>query len=234
MIAPALGVPPRFYRAFAQFLQGEGLAVRIADPSTHTLADWAARDLPDALADLASRFPGVPRVWIGHSMGGQLFGLVRDADVVRALLVAAQHGHWRNWPAPSRYAMAALWWGAIPVVARALGRVPMPGGVVVPGTIARRWARWGRSRRYLLDDADARSGFATYRGPIVSYAIEDDRYAPVTTVRPLAAAFRATAAEVRVAHPRAFGVDTLGHFGCFRAPAIALWREWLAWLTAAG
>src|SRR5512147_2325616 len=75
LIAPALGVPPRFYRAFAQFLQGEGLAVRIAALRGDTLAAWAARDLPDALADLATPFPDAPRVWIGHSMGGQLFGM---------------------------------------------------------------------------------------------------------------------------------------------------------------
>lgn len=250
LLAPAMGVPRRFYRPFVEHLAGAGVAVlsfdyrgmagsarRGIDPS---LDDWAELDLPAALARLRGAAPGVPVAWIGHSMGGQLLGLVRDpAPVDRALLVAAQHGHWRNWPRPARYAMAALWWGVIPALIRAAGRWPMAAvgqGDDVPARAARQWARWGRDREYVVGHARRRggpSGFDGYRGALVGYALADDRYAPASTVRPLIEAFGAARGEVRVVRPADVGVARLGHFGAFRPAARRLWDEWVGWLTSA-
>ena len=234
LLAPALGVPRRFYAPFAGWLAAEGITTLVAGGRDTTLHDWADLDLPAALARLRGEHERV--VWIGHSMGGQLFGLLADAPVERALFVAAQHGHWRNWRGWPRYAMAALWYLGIPALTAATGRFPMRpvGGQDVPAGIAREWASWGRSRDYVVGFARARgaSAFTRYTGPLRSYAITDDRYAPLSTVRPLAAAFTATRAEVREVSPARYGLDRLGHFGPFRPSAQALWAEWRDWLLA--
>src|SRR5688572_13524152 len=79
LLAPALGVPARFYRPFAEFLAGEGIATLVAECRGPTLRAWADEDLPAALARLRAAYPGLPIAWIGHSMGGQLFGMIPDA-----------------------------------------------------------------------------------------------------------------------------------------------------------
>jgi predicted alpha/beta hydrolase len=232
LLAPALGVPLRFYAPFAEWLASEGITTLVAGGRDTTLRDWADLDLPAALAHLRAQHAAV--VWIGHSMGGQLFGLLNDAPVERALFVAAQHGHWRNWHGWPRYAMAALWYVGIPALTAATGRLPMRpvGGQDVPAGIAREWASWGRSRDYVVGVARSRgaSAFTRYAGPLVSYAISDDRYAPLSTVRPLAAAFTATRAEVREVSPARYGLTRMGHFGPFRPTARKLWAEWRDWL----
>jgi predicted alpha/beta hydrolase len=250
LIAPALGVRRGFYRPLAEFFAEGGVASLILDyrgvggsrPASlrgyrATLRDWADQDLTRAVAELGVRWPGVPRVWVGHSIGGQLFGLIRDPPVTRALLIAAQHGHWRNWPGWRRFAMAALWWGAIPAVARAAGRLPLEAlrqGEDVPAGVAREWARWGRDREYVVGVARRRgdSGFDRFGGPLRSYALADDTYAPPSTVRPLAEAFRAAQLEYREVSPSEIGATRLGHFGAFRAGARPLWAEWRQWLLA--
>jgi predicted alpha/beta hydrolase len=250
LLAPALGVPRRFYRPLAAFLADAGIAVLSLDyrgvggsaPGDlrgyrASLTDWADLDLPAALAHLAAAVPGVPRVWIGHSMGGQLFGLQPDPPVTRALFIAAQHGHWRNWQGWPRLAMGAFFWAVVPAATRAAGRLPMRAwrqGEDVPAGVAREWARWGRDRAYVVGAARRRgaSGFDRYRGALVSYAIADDRYAPPSTVRPLVEAFRATRGELRIVRPADVGVARLGHFGAFRPPARRLWGQWRDWLLA--
>jgi len=248
LIAPALGVRRGFYGALAEFFAEGGLAAMTLDyrgiggseaaGGRATLHDWADLDLTAALADLERRFPGVPRVWFGHSMGGQLFGLLPDPPVAAALFVAAQHGHWRNWAGWRRYVMAGLWWGVIPVASRLAGRLPMRRfgrGEDVPPGVAREWARWGRDPDYAIGFARRRgeSGFARFAGPIRAYAISDDTYAPPSTVRPLLDAFTRARTEYVEVGPARTGEASLGHFGGFRPSARPLWQEWRDWLLSA-
>jgi len=247
-------VPRRYYATFAQYLADAGTVVLTLDYRgmgdsaprdlrgyEATLDDWADQDLPAALAFLRGSFPELPLTWIGHSMGGQLLGLVAadtlappaggGAPVERAVLIGAQHGHWRNWPDWRRYAMAALWWAGIPLATRLAGRLPMRAlgqGEDVPAAMARQWAGWGRSRDYIVGHARRRSrvsGFDGYRGALVSYAITDDTYAPPATVRPLVDAFAATRGEYRELAPRDVGMERITHFGAFRPEARPVWAE---------
>ncbi len=251
LLAPAMGVPRRFYRPLGAYLADAGLAVLVPDyrgiggsapPVLRgfeaSLHDWADLDLRGGVAYLQRRFPGAPMTWFGHSVGGQLLGLVPDPPVRRALMVGSQHGHWRNWPGRARYAMAALWWVAIPTLTTLLGKLPMRrlgGGEDLPAGVAREWARWGRARDYVVGYALRRgpSGFASFRGDLLAYAITDDAYAPPASVAPLVDSFTAARSElVRVA-PERVGLGRLGHFGAFREEARPLWEEWREWLAEA-
>lgn len=250
LLAPALGVRRGFYRPLAEYLAEAGIAVLVPDyrgvggsaPArlrgfAATLDDWAALDLPAALAAVQAAAPGAPAAWIGHSIGGQLLGLTPRPAVARALLVAAQHGHWRNWRGWRAAQMAALWWTVIPAATRLAGRLPMRAlrqGEDVPAGVAAQWARWGRDPGYVV--AHARgvpgSGFGSYAGALVAWAIADDWMAPPSTVRPLLDAFVAAQGAYEVAEPRALGVPALGHFGALRPGAERLWARWRDWLLA--
>lgn len=259
LLAPAMGVPRAFYAAFAGHLAEQGIAALTVDYRgiggsregagtlrgfRAALHDWAELDLAGALDALASRAPGAPLLWIGHSVGGQLFGLLDEARVRAALFVGSQSGHWRLWPGAGRLAMLALWYAVIPAVVPVFGRLPgavFGGGEDVPAGVAREWASWGRSREYLLSYARPRGGrgFTRFGGPIRSYAISDDAFAPVPTVSALAACYTAARTEVRVVRPSDAGARSLGHFGFFRARVGGpLWSEASRWLlgeaTASG
>ena len=252
LIAPAMGVPRRFYAPFAAHLAGAGLAALTLDLRgtggsrrgrlrgfEASLHGWGELDLAGAVDALAARFPGKPLLWVGHSAGGQLLGLVDDRRLAAALLVGAQSGHWRLWRGFGRAVMAALWWVAIPAVVKVVGYLPLSRlsrGEDVPAGVALEWAAWGRHRDYILSYAGARGGmgFARFSGPIRSYAVADDRYAPPAAVEALLEAFSRARGELRVVTPGEVGVARLGHFGFFRPRhEPTLWAEAAAWLRTA-
>ncbi|WP_373046866.1 serine aminopeptidase domain-containing protein [Vulgatibacter sp.] len=244
LVAAAMGVPRRYYGPFATFLAEAGLQTLAFDyrgiggsapPRLRgfpaRLEDWATLDLPAAAAELR-RHGDAPLFWLGHSVGGQLFGLTEGLDVRGALFVASQSGYWRNWETPrGRLAIFAFFWGLVPALTLLLGKLPMRllgQGEDLPAGVARQWAAWGRDPDYVLGHARRTRGLEhfDYRGPMRFYAIADDPYAPPRTVERLHGFFPHAAGELRVVEPAALGVPRIGHFGPFR-PTFreTLWPE---------
>lgn len=249
LLAPAMGVRRQFYNRVASHFASNGIATLlvdyrgIGDSAPHrlrgfraTLRDWAERDLAAALASLREHVPGVPLVWLGHSLGGQLLGLLRDPPIARALFVASQSGHWRHWRGRGRVAMWALWHVVLPIVTPLAGRLPLRAlrqGEDVPAQVALEWARWARRPDYILSVAHDRPeiAFNAMRAPIRSYVIADDAYAPRAAVEALLRGYRVAPTELRVVRPRDAGMRRIGHFGAFTPAAATLWQEWTQWIV---
>ena len=252
LVAPAMGVPRRYYAPFAAFLARQGMAALTLDyrgigdsrrgslrrvPAT--LQDWGEHDLAGATDLLVARVPDAPLLWVGHSVGGQLLGILEDVPVAGALLVGAQSGHWRLWSGTWRWRMFLLWYALIPVLVPLLGRLPaavLGGGEDVPPGVARQWAGWGRRRDYLMSYAAPRGGrgFARLAAPIVGYAIADDPFAPLASVEALLGFYVAARRSVRVVRPGDVGARQIGHFGFFRTRFEAtLWRDAALFLSRA-
>jgi len=249
LVAPAMGVPRRFYREVATFFATRGADVLTLDyrgiggsrPSSlrgfpARLSDWGELDVEAGLRSVRERYSGLPLVYFAHSVGGQLLGLAPSAPAVeRALFVASQsawEGHWDgNW----RWRMRALWRVMIPVATAAFGHLPgwLGVGQDVPKRVAREWARWGRHPDYLLRDGGAarRAAYAALGFPLRAVAIADDNYAPERSVRALVGFYAGSRSEVHVVEPSAVGRRRLGHFAPFRRePGEALWPSWADWL----
>jgi predicted alpha/beta hydrolase len=245
LLAPAMGVRRGFYGAFASYLAQHGSAVLCLDyrgigdsrPASlrgfHArLRDWGEQDLEGALDELDRRHGGVPRVFIGHSVGGQLLGLLSPGRVERALLVASQSGYYGVWPWKDRAKMAATWFVTIPLLARVFGYLPLKrlqgSGEDLPLGVALEWARWGRHPDYIMSYARGLQdkSFARFRGPLRAYAISDDWLAPRGAVETLVACFSEARSELRALDPASLGVANIGHFAAFR-PAFrdSLWPE---------
>jgi predicted alpha/beta hydrolase len=108
-------------------------------------------------------------------------------------------------------------------------------GEDLPATVADEWARWCRTRGYLLgDDGSRRAGYARIRAPIVAYSFTDDDYAPRETVAAWLQFFPNAAVSHRHLAPAEAGAREVGHFGFFR-PAFeqTLWKDALKWLGSA-
>ncbi|WP_286743136.1 alpha/beta fold hydrolase, partial [Aquabacterium sp. UBA2148] len=159
LIGAAMGVPQRFYQAFATWLAEQGVAVLTFDwrgtgdsaPRSlrgfkASITDWAMQDLPAAADALCARWPDAPRTFLGHSLGGQLFGwLAQPERFERVLTVASGNGYWRmNAPAVRRKA-PLLWWVLAPVGIALAGYFPGKRlGAVgdLPAAAMWQWRRW--------------------------------------------------------------------------------------------
>ncbi len=254
LVAPATGVSLRIYRRLAAFLSTRGFATLLLDyrgtggsrPASlrgfHASADdWAALDLAAAVSFLEGRYPTLPLTWLGHSIGGQLFGLCPERRRVRAaVFVAAQNGHWRHWQGLLRWRMLLNWYVMVPVLTAAFGYLPMRrftgSGEDVPAAMARQWARWGRNRGYLMASklADPKVAFGDVAIPLCAYSFTDDRlFGPEAAVEALLAFYPSAALERRRLAPAELGKERIGHFGWLRPEFEApLWAGMADWLLA--
>jgi predicted alpha/beta hydrolase len=233
VIASATGVRRAYYAPFASYLASRGHDVvtfdyrGIADsrrasqkPKMH---DWGEKDLAGVVeragVTLGARRGQVDIV--GHSVGGQIVGLLPGAEtdsVRRFVMVAAQSGDYRLWPLPSRLAMAALWYGVVPGVTRAVGYLPGSLGIGedLPPGVALEWAAWCRTPGYLVGGPGAprRAGFARLRAEALAFGFDDDPYAPPAAIDALVSLYEN--ATVERVHVSRAGAGPIGHFGFFR------------------
>ncbi len=177
LINSATAVPRKVYRGFAGYLARRGCAVLTYDyrgtggsrqkalvgynqPKSlvgfkATMSDWAALDVTAAVAWMRERYKALPLNYVGHSFGGQALGLLaNNAEVSRALLIAAQAGYWKLMASPERYRVYALLNYVGTPLTRMLGYAPGWSGLGedLPKGVFEQWVRWVMSERYLFTD----------------------------------------------------------------------------------
>ena len=248
LIAGAMAVRAKFYAPLAAHLAEQGAAALTVDyrgiggsrPQGSlrgfraTFHDWGERDLGGAADFLAARFPGLPLLWLGHSAGSQLMGLLPEPQIAAALFVSSGTAYWRKYHGRSRAFLASLFFAGIPVAVSLAGHLPMRllgGGDDVPAGVAREWARWARDPRYVFSYAEPRGGlgFTRYAGPLLAVSITDDSYAPPEAVEHLVSLYTQARKERRTLRP---DPAPIGHFGFFRRRE--LWDEPVRWLLSQG
>jgi len=257
LIAPAMGVPQRFYADFAEWLAGQGVAVFSFDyrgigesrPADHRAslrglqADvtvWAEQDAAAALDFLDRALPtATPIHWLGHSLGGQIFGMVPNrARVSRMVTVGSGTGYWLHNAAKARSYVWWLWFVVCPIVMPLYGYFPgkrlkkigdLPLGVM------RQWRDWCLKRDYLIGERGAearREVYAAVRTPILSLSFTDDEYMSARNIQILHGFYANAPREMRRIRPADIGERAIGHFGFFRKrSAPTLWPQVSVWLT---
>jgi predicted alpha/beta hydrolase len=252
VINSATAVRRRYYDRFAQYLASAGFGVITYDYRgiggsaprplrgfVASMREWGEVDQPAVLAHAAEWQPGVPLFVVGHSVGGQIFGLLRDPSrVQRVLMVAAQHNYWGLWAPPRRWILWGLWHVFMPATSHLLGYFPSSKvglGEDLPRGVALEWARWCRSPGALVQaiGGDAATRFAQYRGPILALSFDDDHaFAPRATVDALLRLYPSARVEHRHLTAASLGLKKVGHFGFFRETASEHgWRMALDWLA---
>lgn len=252
VLAGALGVPRRFYGRFAEFMAAQGVAVLTFDyrgvadsvpgEGQEILIDmerWGRLDIDAAIRGAASLYPGTPVFLVGHSCGGQLFGLAASStELAGAVLVAASLPHRTRYPRPDRYALWLLWRVLAPIYTLGRGHTPttLPGmsGAIAPKRVYQQWSRWCRSKQYLFDPKFGLdvSRYATMSMPMMVLAVSDDDQAPAAAVTALAERFPQAQIERRLVDALHMGFGSVGHMGFFRSKhRDALWFPVLNWIV---
>jgi len=260
LINSATAVPRKIYKGFAGYLARRGCAVLTYDyrgtgdsrqkalvgynqPKSlvgfkASMADWAALDVSAAVAWMRERYRTLPLGYIGHSFGGQALGLIPDnAEVSRALLIAAQAGYWKLMAAPERYRVYAMMNFIGTPLTRLLGYAPGWSGIGedLPKDVFLQWTDWVMSKRYMFDDPNlpALKNFANYKGAMRALCLSDDPWATRPAVELLCSGYTSAKPEIITVRPADAGVAKIGHFGFFRPEhRDTLWRGAAEWLEA--
>lgn len=252
LIAPAMGVPQRFYEGFATWLQSQGVAVMSFDwrgvgeaaPASlrgfrASITDWAERDLPAVADAFCARWPQASRTYLGHSLGGQLFGCLPQPERFHQLLtVASGSGYWR-FNAPAVRAKAPLlWWFLAPVALGLLGYFPGKRLRVLadlPAQAMWQWRRWCLHPDYLGAEGPAwRTRHAAVRTPITALILEDDELLSPEGIRDLYRLYPQAPVRFESLQAARFGLKRIGHLGLFQSHAAsALWPLALRCIHAA-
>jgi predicted alpha/beta hydrolase len=246
----AMGVAQRYYSKFAEWLAAQGfLAVTfdyrgIGLSAPRSLRDfevdifgWAQQDCAVVIDHVKARLPDAPLYWVGHSLGGQLLGLIPNRHRIdRIVTVATGSGYWIENSWPTKRVVWWLWFVVVPIALRVVGYFPgkrirkvgdLPKGVMA------QWRRWCLAREYVVgaEGEAVRAAYASVRTPIMSLSFTDDEMMSERGVRSMHDLYRAAPVEYRRISPQEVGAAQIGHFGFFRPQfEQTLWpivRDWI-------
>ena len=251
LLHPATAVTQGYYEAFARWLAGLGLSVltydyrgtgasRPADlrTCTVTMADWMEQDVGAVTRWAAERYPALPLLAVGHSVGGHAIALSDETVRLRAAVLVASHA------GATRLVRGLGERLRVRLVMRVLGPLLcalcgyMPGrriglGEDLPASVMRQWSRWTSLPRYFFDDPAMYAGrrMRAQRLPLLVLGFDDDPWANPEAIAMLVAPLVNAGVERRQVAPVDAGVPAIGHMGFFRKRcATLLWPQVGDWL----
>jgi predicted alpha/beta hydrolase len=253
LINPATGFPQTYYFKLAQYAAARGYDSLVYDyrgmgesahrahrDETARMSDWGLLDMRAALDCIADDNPGRCVFTLGHSVGGQFLGLLRNHARARAhVLVATSIGYWRWQHSPFKW--LALWFWRVhgPAMLRIKGYVPSGGGwagLPLPRGVFEQWRSWCLRAQHFGPDLLGPLGdhvFGEIRAPLLSLGFADDPIATRRSVAALLDYFPNARREERWIEPRAVGLKRIGHEGFFRANnGAVLWPPLFDWLDS--
>lgn len=242
VIGGAMGVRQAFYEGFAAWLAGQGYRVTTFDYRGHgdslqgalrdvqaDLHDWA-RDYEAVIAHAKAAMPARPLFLLGHSLGAQLPGLLREPQRVDGLLsIAAGSGYWRDNAPRLKRTVLYFWHVLVPLATRVCGYFPgrrlrkvgdLPAGVIL------QWRRWCLNPRYSVgaEGEAAERSYAAVRFPVLALSMSDDELMTWRGTRHLVDLYANAPRSVERVAPNDVQARRIGHFGFFREQfAHSLW-----------
>lgn len=255
VVAPAIGVPQRFYCRFAEFARERGYEVMTFDyrgiarsaPSSlkgfeMDLRDWGRIDLASVIelnADEADRL-GIPLYVVAHSFGGQAFGMIPNPERVRALFTYGTGAGWHGWmPKSEQVRVLAMWTFVAPLLARwdkYLSWSKLGMGEDLPLGVYRQWRRWCSFPHYFFDDPSIgthmRDLFSRVRTTMLAVAATDDRWTTPRSRDAFLIGYENANVSTIDLDPGSTKVGALGHMGYFRQSASPLWPRMFDWFES--
>ncbi len=247
LIVAAMATPQDYYRPFAEWLAKQGLITATFDYRGTGLSrptqlrgfqadifDWAKLDCAAMIQGLSDLSPGLPLYWIGHSLGGQILGLVPNRErIAKAVTIATGSGYWRENVAGIRPKAWWLWFVVTPLAVPLWGY--FPGKALrkvgdLPKGVMQQWRRWCLDRDYAIGaEGDAiREQYAAVRTPIVSLSFSDDEMMSARNTESIHGFYSSAPRLMKRIAPQDIGVRRIGHFGFFRSAfESSLWQQHL-------
>jgi predicted alpha/beta hydrolase len=248
VVAPALGVPRKYYAHFCRYLAHCNISTVTFDyrgfggsgptwrpDAAVSMCDLGRRDLSAVLSFTHGMKPGSDLYFVGHSFGMMALAFAPNAaGASRAISVATGSAYYRFQPFPRSLLRLAFLTVIVPRIARLHGHFPgRMFGILgnIPQTIVADMARCCREKNFVKDAMrHDNSRDAPYRGDIWALSFTDDRLLPRAAVDDFHGNF--SAARVLRSHlkPDEIGRRRVGHNGAFQLGSDILWNEMVKWL----
>jgi predicted alpha/beta hydrolase len=251
VISAGTGFPQTFYFKLASYCAERGYDALVYDyrgigwsgpkdlaSETAKMSDWGLFDIRAAVDAAAARAGPLPVFTLGHSVGGQFLGLMKNHALARAhVQIGTAVGYWRWEHAPFRYLAWWFWRVHGPLMLALKGYIPSGGGwagLPLPRGVYLEWRRWctrpdhfgGDLSTYLSDNV-----FAEIRAPLLCVGFTDDPIATRKTVQVLNEFFPNARRESRWYSPADAGGKRIGHEGFFASRhRDTLWKPVLDWI----
>lgn len=250
MIAPATGIKRGFYHHFAEFLSqnhfavltfdnrgiGDSLVGKIKD-SEASLQCWGQQDLPAALAFLQTKFPDTKYHLVGHSAGGQLIGLMRNASSLSSIYnYACSSGKLVNMRFGYQLKAHFFMNFFIPVTNLLFGFTPAQWvgmGEPLPKNVARQWQQWCNNGGYVktaFRKTIHQHYYHELEKPSLWVNAVDDDIANDKNVDDMVSVFDKLEVTKQTLNPLEHGLKEIGHMKFFSRKSKDIWAQPLAWL----
>ncbi|NRA55475.1 MAG: alpha/beta fold hydrolase [Gammaproteobacteria bacterium] len=249
VIGPATGIKRQFYRHFATYLAEHGYGVLTFDnrgigqslvghvrESKASLQCWGEQDLPAALTALISHFPGVPYHLVGHSAGGQLIGLMNNADQLSSMYtVASSSGRLSNMKMPYWFKAQFFMNLFIPLNNLLFGHTKsqlVGMGEPLPQAVADQWRQWCNGQGY-VKTAFGHSITTHYYDqltlPTMWVNATDDDIANQENLADMLSVFKKIKVDTLTVSPQKPDLAEIGHMKFFSRKSQTLWPHALTW-----
>jgi predicted alpha/beta hydrolase len=235
---PAMGVPARKYRHFAQALAALGWPVALhewrgQDSSNRRAARGCNWGYAQLLADIAASRAALEkydpgRRWVigGHSLGGQLAVLalaLAPQDYAGYALAGSGQPWWRTFPGwhKGMLLVAIAWFRAVSAVCGYFpGERAGFGGREARG-VMQDWARSAASGNYAAAglDVDLEAALRRLRQPALALRLASDFYAPAASLQHLLGKLPQMDITQSLLADAEFAGGRAGHFDWMRDPA---------------
>lgn len=250
MIAPATGIKRQFYQNFAQFLAKHGYGVLTFDnegiggslvgditKSNASLISWGRYDMTAVLYELMAQFPNTSYHLVGHSAGGQLFGLMPNYQHLSSVFnIGCSSGRIRNMAMPYRAKAMYFMDIFIPMSNLLFGytKTALVGmGENLPKNVANQWREWCNGSGY-IQTAFGKTVQTHYYHDISLPALwlnaPDDDIANDKNVADMIRVFPKMQAQTKTLYPQDYGLTEIGHMKFFSRKSEILWQLAVDWL----
>ncbi len=237
VIASATGVRKEFYIKFGQYLNQQGFSVLLFDyrgigesaPEqlkgfVAYMHEWTTKDMNGVMNFLVRVKKVEDVIWIGHSVGAQLIGLLeKRAHIKKVIAINSSTGYWNYFTFPYNWTTLFLWRLIGAPLTKLNGYAPMQKlgwGENLPAGVYWEWRKWCLSKNhfqdYLLEQTSSKV-FHDCSIPFQYIYTSDDYIANDKTTACLAAFYPNAPARFLKIEPKEYGFKSIGHTGIFRS-----------------
>ena len=239
------GIPQKLYANLAEHLALNGIAAvtfdyrGVAESAPESLkgfhaeiADWGKEDMAGVFDWVIDNFPDHKKVIVGHSMGGQLIGLMPNHKKIdQIFMIASSTGYWRDMNNPYKWVTFFFWYFLIPLHTRVYGYVnamKVRQGENLPKAVALQWRTWCTDPAYFepaLEGSLSPNFFEEISMRIKAIRIEDDPLANLTTFSKILRFYKNADFDIETIVPKDYGLEKVGHTGFFSRKMRSRWDQ---------
>lgn len=249
------GAKKEFYLPFLEFLAENGFVCCLWDyrgsgdsaplslkKCDFSFLDYGRQDMTAIKKYLTHRFPDLPYLLVGHSVGGQQVGFMDDLSNVKGLLsFAVSTGYLAYMPLSYRILSTYFFYFFSPLSVALTGYVKAkPFGYMenLPKNVVKEWREWCAKPDYFFNEqfygkTVPVGNFQSYDFPVHVYWATDD---PISNKKSIPAYWNniknSHLMTIQKIQPKDYHQKTIAHFGFFKKQLKdTLWQEALVKLN---